>query len=173
KGETVAFFPLGRMNNVDLRDGWTASGTSQVLVAASDRTRLGISFFVLDPETLAVSHLAQSFVPAEVGDPYGMCLYRSRASSALFAFVTGKTGEIRQFSLTPRDTGEVEAALVRSFAVGSIAEGCVADDRTGRLYIAEETKGIWRYGAEPEAGDERTMIAPVDGAEIVPDIEGL
>ena len=173
EGQMKEFFPVGRMNNVDLREGWTAAGKTRVLIAASDRTQLGITFFMLDPETLAVSHLKQSFVPAEVGDPYGMCLYRSRTTSKLYAFVTGKTGDVRQFELKPRETGDVEAALVRSFAVGSIAEGCVADDRSGRLYIAEEMKGIWRYGAEPETGDARTMIAPVDGTQIVADIEGL
>jgi 3-phytase len=173
KGQTKEFFPVGRLNNVDLRDGWTEAGKTRVLIAASDRTRLGITFFLLDPETLAVSHLKGSFVAAEVGDPYGMCLYRSRTTSKLYAFVTGKTGDVRQFELRTRETGDVEAALVRSFAVGSIAEGCVADDRSGRLYLAEEMKGIWRYGAEPETGETRTMIAPVDGTHIVADIEGL
>ena len=173
KGEKVTFFPVGRMNNVDLRDGWTVGGKNHVLIVASDRTKLGMTFFTLDPETLTVSHLESSFVAAEVGDPYGMCLYRSPKSGTLSAFITGKTGDVRQFTLKPDATGKVEAALARSFAVGSIAEGCVADERSGALYIAEETIGIWRYAAEPDGGTERTMIAPVDGKDIVGDIEGL
>lgn len=173
-GKLLQFFEIGRLNNVDLRDGWTiAGGDSKVLVALSDRTKLGITFFALDPRTLAVSHLERSFVDAGVGDPYGLCLYRSRKAQVLYAFVTGKDGQVRQFALNPSSAGEVEATLVRSFAVGSIAEGCVADERTGALYIAEETKGIWRYGAEPDTGAERVMIAPVDGKDIVEDIEGL
>ncbi len=62
---------------------------------------------------------------------------------------------------------------MRSFAVGSIAEGCVADDRTGHLYIAEEMRGIWRYGAEPESLDKRDLVAAIDGVNLVADIEGL
>jgi len=173
KGEKVAFFPVGRLNNVDLRDGWTVDGKSLVLIAASDRTKLGMTFFTLDPETLAVAHLEGSFVAAEVGDPYGMCLYRSAKTGDLSAFVTGKTGEVRQFTLKPGAAGKVEASLARSFAVGSIAEGCVADERSGALYIAEETVGIWRYSAEPDGGADRGMVAPVDGRDIVADIEGL
>lgn len=173
KGDKVAFFPIGRMNNVDLRDGWMVDGRSQVLVVASDRTRLGLSFFTLDPETLAARHLEDAFVAANVGDPYGLCLYRSRKTSDLSAFVTGKTGEVRQFVLKPAASGKVEATLVRSLAVGSITEGCVADERSGALYLAEETVGIWRYSAEADGGAERRMIAPVDGVDIVPDIEGL
>jgi 3-phytase len=173
KGQSTAFFPVGKLNNIDLREGWDVDGKKQVLAAASDRSQLGITFFLLDPETLAASHLKASFVAADVGDPYGMCLYRSRKTSTLYAFVTGKTGEVRQFSLKPREGGDVDATLVRSLSLGSIAEGCVADDRTGVLYIAEEMKGIWRYNAEPESGTERNMLAAVDGKEIVPDVEGL
>lgn len=173
-GKMVEFFGVGRLNNVDLRDGWIAGGESKVLVAASDRTQLGISFFLLDPKSLAVSHQAGSFVAAGLGDPYGLCLYRSRKDRRLHAFVIGKDGEVRQFALEPGAAGEVKSSLVRSFAVGSIAEGCVADDRTGFLYIAEEMRGIWRYGAEPgDSPEGRSLLVAVDGADIIADIEGL
>jgi 3-phytase len=101
-----------------------------------------------------------------------MCLYKSRKDGRHHAFVIGKDGEVKQFALAPA-AGRIEGTLVRSFAVGSIAEGCVADDRTGHLYIAEENRGIWRYDAEPESGDKRDLVAAVDGVNLVPDIEGL
>lgn len=172
-GKMLEFFPVGRLNNVDLRDGWTISGAEKVLIAASDRTNLGVSLFLLDPKTLAVSHLPQSLIPADLTEPYGLCLYRSRRDQSHYAIVTGKDGEVRQFALSSKEDGGVAAKLVRSFSVGSIAEGCVADDRTGRLYIAEEQRGIWRYGAEPDSKDARDLIAGVDGTTFVPDLEGL
>lgn len=171
-GKVVEFFPIGRVNNVDLRTSWNVGGESKVLVAASDRTKLGISFFVLDPKTLVVQHLPESFISAGLGDPYGMCLYRSRKDGQHHAFVIGKDGEVRQFALTETG-GRIEGKLVRSFAVGSIAEGCVADDRTGHLYIAEEMRGIWRYGAEPASLEKRDLVAAIDGVNLVADIEGL
>lgn len=172
-GKMIEFFPVGRLNNVDLRDGWTVNGEERVLVAASDRTKLGITFFLLDPKALAVSPLPDSFIAAGLGDPYGLCLYKSRKDTRLHAVVIGKDGEVRQFALRPTPAGGVESQLVRTLAVGSIAEGCVADDRTGFLYIAEEGRGIWRYGAEPESGDARELVAAVDGVDFVADIEGL
>jgi 3-phytase len=90
----------------------------------------------------------------------------------LFAIVIGKDGEFRQFGLTASDQG-IKAELVRKFAFGSIAEGCVADDRTGILYVGDELRGIWKLGAEPDAGEQRELIAAVDGKELVADIEGL
>ncbi len=74
--------------------------------------------------------------------------------------------------MTPSDQG-IKADLVREFSFGSIAEGCVADDRTGVLYVGDELRGIWKLGAEPDAGDQRELIAKVDGKDLVADIEGL
>jgi len=175
-GKALQQFPIGRLNNVDLRTTWQladGTGKPKVLIAASDRTRLGISFFLLDPETLTVTHAESSFVATNVGDPYGMCLYYRSAGNAHFAFVTGKDGSVEQYELRPGPSNAIQATLVRRFEVGSIAEGCVIDDRNGNLYIAEELKGIWRYSADPQTGGTRTQIAGVDGNELVADVEGL
>lgn len=172
-GKLIEAFEIGRLNNVDLREGWTAGGESKVLIGTSDRTKLGITFFMLDPKSLKVTHLPESFIEAGLGDPYGLCFYRSRKDNRLYVFATGKDGEVRQFALTSDATGKVASTLVRSFPVGSISEGCVADDRTGHLYLAEEMKGIWRYGAEPEMGTTRDLIAAVDDKDLVADMEGL
>ncbi|MGE3582423.1 MAG: phytase, partial [Hyphomonadaceae bacterium] len=70
--------------------------------------------------------------------------------------------------------GRVRTNLVRSFAFGGQSEGCVADDETGVLYVAEEDVGLWRMGAEPEAGDARTSIATVEAnSALADDLEGV
>ncbi len=47
------------------------------------------------------------------------------------------TASIRQWKITA-EGGRAVAAPVREFTVGSIAEGCAADDETGALYVNEE-----------------------------------
>ncbi len=171
-GRKLDFLPLGRVNNVDLRSDFATDGGARVLVGASNRTQLGISLFLLDPATLKVTHQDQSFITTDLSDPYGFCMYRSAKTEALFAIVIGKDGEFRQYVLTAAGQG-IKAELVRKFAFGSIAEGCVADDRTGVLYVGDELRGIWKLGAEPDSGDQRELIAKVDGKDLVADIEGL
>jgi 3-phytase len=172
-GSERDFFAVGRVNNVDLRDGWkTAEGAGRVLIGASNRTQKGISFFELDPVTLQTTHNEVSFVATDLSDPYGFCMYRSAATGEVSAIVIGKDGEFRQFVLSATPTG-IAAKLVRQFGFGSIAEGCVADDRTGMLYVGDELRGIWRLGAEPNSGDARELIAKVDGVDLVEDIEGV
>jgi 3-phytase len=171
-GEKLDFLPVGRVNNVDLRDGFMTTAGSRVLIGASNRTKQGISLFLLDPSTLKITHEEASFIATDLTDPYGFCMYRSAKTGNLSAIVIGKDGEFRQFSLAMTDQG-MKAELVRKFAFGSIAEGCVADDRTGLLYVGDELRGIWKLSAEPDAGDQREMIAQVDGKDLVADIEGL
>jgi 3-phytase len=67
----------------------------------------------------------------------------------------------------------IRASRVRSFGVGSTAEGCVADHELGWLYVGEEDVGIWRYGAEPGAGEARTLVARVGENGLAADVEGL
>jgi hypothetical protein len=63
---------------------------------------------------------------------------------------------------------------VRSFALASEVEGCVADPDDRSLYIGEENVGIWRYGADPEARTNRTLGAATSPqAPLEADVEGL
>lgn len=170
KGQQLDFLDVGRVNNVDLREGWS-SGT--VLVGASNRTSRGVSVFLLDTGSGKVTHDESSFIATDLADPYGFCMYRSGRDKRLYAIVIGKDGEFRQFHLTATASGAVSAALVRKFSFGSIAEGCVADDRTGLLFVSDELRGIWKVGAEPDSGDAKQLIAAIDGVDLVADIEGL
>ena len=71
------------------------------------------------------------------------------------------------------DSAGVSAKEVRSFDLGSVAEGCVADDATGSLFIAEENVGIWRLAADPALGDMRVLIDKTEGGHLTADVEGL
>jgi 3-phytase len=62
---------------------------------------------------------------------------------------------------------------VRRFDVGTISEGCAADEATNALYIAEENVGLWRYGLDPATGAARTLIQPIAPGVLVADAEGL
>lgn len=174
-GALVAATPAGRVNNVDLRADVMIGGARGILVAASDRSTDPdgkIALYVLETGPVRLRHLAD--VPVEsdgVGEVYGFCLWRS-AANQIFAFVPFNDGDVRQYALDFSDAVP-RARLVREFKFDSQTEGCVADDRTGLLYVAEERRGIWRVGADPDAQDAPVLFAAVDASRLVPDIEGL
>ncbi|MEP7348882.1 MAG: phytase [Sphingorhabdus sp.] len=173
KGGALGFTPAPRLNNVDLRDGVMIGGQRGVIVAASDRLDImnaKIMLFRLD--TSAQKLVSLGAVPVGPGEAYGMCLWNRRSDNALFGFVVMKDGRIDQVALDlsgAQPTGRV----VRRMKLGTQSEGCVVDDRTGQLYVAEEDVGLWRFGADPSAPTQAIPITKADGTELVIDVEGL
>jgi len=160
-GKVLQLVPDGRMNNVDVRGD---------LVAASNRTDKTIALYRLDPATRKLARAGDP-VPTGFADPYGLCMYAD--ASGTYVFVNDKDGLYRQWRITTA-AGKTVAQQVREFNVGSMAEGCAADDETGALYVNEEDVAIWRYSAKPDGGDARRKVDGVDGPNgLVADLEAI
>jgi 3-phytase len=172
-GKQVSFTPSPRLNNVDLREGVTIGGKQAVLVAASDRqdeANAQMAMFQLD--TVAQKLVPLTTVPVGKGEAYGMCLWQRASDKALFAFLVLKDGRIDQLAFD-LSGAKPTAKVVRSMKLASQSEGCVADDRTGILYVAEEDVGIWSFEADPAGSAKASEFAKVDGKTLVADAEGL
>lgn len=170
-GRLLKFHPFGKLNNVDLRAGVPIAGKAGVLVAASDRgdkKRPVLRLYRLDPATPELLPIGSVALPD--GEAYGLCLYRH--SDRVDAIMVYEEGVVEQVALdlsgaTP--TGK----SVRHFDLGSRSEGCVADDRTGMVYVAEDKKAIWRFNADPAQPMTPSLFARIDGVNLHKDIEGL
>jgi 3-phytase len=170
-GKRVQSLPDGRMNNVDLRHGFQLDGAEVAIVAATNRTDRSIALYAVDANG-RLHDVAEGKIPTGMADPYGLCMYRNPAGE-IFVFANdGDSGVYKQWQLQARGN-KVGASIVREFAVGSQAEGCAADDGNGRLYIAEEDVGLWRYSAEPSGGSERVEVDRVKGGHLTDDAEGV
>ncbi|RIA45569.1 3-phytase [Hephaestia caeni] len=170
-GAKRSFIDAGRVNNVDLRDDVRIGGRAGILVVASDRSdpaHGNLALFRLDPVAARLEALGK--IPALAGEAYGLCLYR--AADALYAFLVMKDGTIGQIALD-LEGATPQGRLVRTLHLASQAEGCVADDRSGRLYVAEEDVGIWRFDAGAAGPVEATAVAKVDRVRLFDDVEGL
>lgn len=174
QGRVLQHLPDGKMNNVDLRAGFILGGEPIVLVAASDRTRKAIALYRLDTENRRLVGIADGIQPTGQGDPYGLCLYRSARSGKTYVFINDSNGEKRQWELVDAGNGRVRAVRVRDFAFSSQAEGCVADDVAGVLFVNEEDVGLWRLDAEPDGGAAMTAVDTVAGNPALrDDMEGV
>ena len=110
-------------------------------------------------------------ITTDVVEPYGFCF--ARRGTEIHAVLVGHEGEVRQFVLTADVAGTPVAREMRRFDVGTISEGCAADEATNALYITEENVGLWRYGLDPSTGAARTLIQPIAPGVLVADAEGL
>jgi 3-phytase len=173
-GAILQFLPEGLLNNVDVTEGLSLDDRPQVVLGASDRTpgKVGIALYAFDPAGQGDNGVRYwGSVTTDVVEPYGFCF--ARRGGEVHAILVGHEGELRQFVLTVAADGRPAARLVRSAEIGSISEGCVADEATDALYIAEENVGVWRYGLDPASGPARTMIQPIAPGVLVADAEGL
>ena len=172
-GRQIQYRPDGHLNNVDLRDRFPLGGRTVTLVTAGNRTDNSVAVYRVEVSTRTLRRVRHPGIRPGLST-YGSCMYHSRVDGRFYYFVTGDSGAVEQWRLLGNRRGEVSASRVRRFEVGSAAEGCVADDELGHLYVAEETKGIWRYGAEPAAGARRALVDSADpGGRLVADVEGL
>jgi 3-phytase len=171
RGMIVQFRHEGQIGNVDLREGFPLGGRNVVLVGANNRSSNTIMFWELEPATRRLTPITARSI-GTVSPNYGFCMYKSPSNGRFYAYVSqAGGGQLEQYELFDAG-GSVDATKVRSVDVGSQAEGCVADDELARLYVGEEDVAIWRYGAEPSSGSDRTPVDHV-GGHVVADVEGL
>ena len=165
---------IGRLNNVDLRDGFMLNGRSTSLVIATNRTLGGIEIYAVDVESRMLVDIAASPILSNVEEVYGVCMYISPVSAKYYVFInSADTGEVEQHELIEQD-GQIVTEVVRTLVVGSQTEGCVVDDENSVVYIGEEAIGLWKFNAEPDGGDELTLIdSTEEGGHLTADVEGV
>lgn len=163
----------GRINNVDLRYGFILGGESVDVVVASNRTTQIINIWKVDPVSRTLVDASNGAFPTEMGDPYGACMYKSAESGEFYVFINDTDGLVKQWQLQDAGNGRIGASVVREFSVGSQTEGCVADDELGYLYVGEEDVALWKYSAEPDGGEARTMVDNTDTGNLTDDVEGV
>lgn len=171
EGREIQLVAAGRLNNVDVRYDFPFRNGPADIAAASNRSFNAISFYRVDPASGRWKDVSARTVSSKLEEVYGLCMYRSMRSGKFYVIVTSKEGHVEQWELFCSRDSLVDAQLVRQFRLGGPVEGCVADDETGYLYMAEENFGIWKYYAEPVAPDRR-LVADTNKV-LSAQIEGL
>ena len=174
KGKELSSVKVGKPNNVDVRYNFSLGGEKIDFCAATDRAnKNGMIIYKIDRETGALSDIAARDIHAKMKTVYGFSLYNNLKNGKFYALIVGTNGEFEQYELFDNGKGKIDAKLVRSFEVGSISEGLVADDEYGYFYVSEENVGVWKYSADPAAGDKRVLVDSVGKGNLIADVEGL
>lgn len=164
KGAQKHFIPAPGLNNVDLID----LPDGRVLVAASDRsdlTKVQLFLALLDTGTGKLTSAGKIVVGP--GEGYGICMIKPAGAEGVIAFSAPKGGTIYRTVITEANGSFSGTTLAQ---IPTQTEGCIADPRTGTLFIGEEDAGIWAIDIATGA---KRMVAPVDNKMLVADVEGL
>jgi 3-phytase len=167
QGRQTQLLESGRLNNVDLRQNVLLDGARHDLALATQRDDNTIVLFTIDGSGVVAETVR---FPTGLEKIYGICVYQP-AGGGLEAFVNDKDGTFQHYRIGRRD-GAFTSTLLRSFKVATQPEGCVADDRTGRLFVGEEKRGVWALPAAADKGSDMSMVLPVGGV-LTADVEGM
>ncbi|MCM2564628.1 phytase [Janthinobacterium kumbetense] len=167
QGKQTQLLEVGRLNNVDVRQNISLGGSKVDLAVATQRDDNSMMLFTIN----ASGDVAEAGrFPTGLKSIYGMCLYQP-ASGGVQAFINDKDGTFQQYSIG-LEGNKFSATRLRSFKVATQPEGCVADDANARLFLGEETRGIWTTSADAAKPDALTMVLPV-GTQLKADVEGM
>ncbi|MCX7290560.1 phytase [Janthinobacterium sp.] len=167
QGKQTQLLEVGRLNNVDVRQNMQLGGSKVDLAVATQRDDNSMMLFTINADGVVAE--AGRF-PTGLKSIYGMCLYQP-ASGGVEAFINDKDGTFQQYSIG-LEGNKFSATLLRSFKVATQPEGCVADDANARLFLGEETRGVWTTSADAAKPDALAMVLPV-GAHLTADVEGM
>ncbi|WP_282364802.1 phytase [Pseudomonas sp. PS01297] len=168
QGKRVQHLPVGRLNNVDVRPGFTLGSHTVDLAVATNRDHNSLSVFSIDRESGVLKAVGEIATP--VKDIYGLCLFKA-PSGEIYSFANDKDGTFVQHRLFAKGD-QVQGELVRQFKVPTQPEGCVADDQRQRLFLGEEDVAVWAVDARPDQPATLTSVIKV-GEQVHDDIEGL
>ncbi len=174
EGKELAFYPTGRINNIDVTYSFQLGKQKIDLVGCTNRSEQSVNLYQVMPDGTLKDIAARKLLVDTilVKDVYGFCFYKSQKH---YLFLNGKNGMVQQFELIATDTNTIDLKLARQFSFQSQTEGMVADEFFKVLYIGEEDKGIWRISAEPDSGNQPELVAQSgeENPKIRFDVEGL
>jgi len=146
-------------------------GRKTILVGASirnDPKAAQIGLYRLDPDNAELTLMGK--YSAGPGEAYGFC-FGQDSGGEVSAYMIAKAGNVRELKLSFA-VGIPNATITREHKLTTQPEGCVVDDRTGRLFVGEENAAIWLYDLNADALEPQ-RFADVNGRELVADVEGL
>lgn len=170
-GKRLYSYKIGRVNNVDIRDGFLLNDEKIAVVTASNRTHNTISILVVKP-TGELEEISARPIKSNLSEVYGLGMYKSKKTAKIYVFMVGKEGGIEQWELFENNT-KIDAKLVRSFSLKSQGEGIVADDYYAKVYIGEEDNALWKFNAEPDTSNDAVKVISTKDKNMKSDFEGV
>ena len=158
---------MGRMNNIDVAYGFPLGGEVVDIALATDRNEEKIRAFRLPDMT----PIDDGGIPTFVGETddrraMGLAIYTRPSDGAFFAIVSRKFGVsgayLWQYLLEDAGDGTIKATKVRAFGEfvgGKEIEAVAVDNELGYVYYSDETAGIHKYLADPDAPDADQELA--------------
>jgi 3-phytase len=155
---------------VMVRYGFDFGGKRAPLVLAYDPVRSALVGFTIEQERLRRLPGAPVLADDELT---GLCGFTSPITGRMYALGMTDSGQMLQWELFAK-SGELQARLVRSVALGKGVEYCAVDDPSATMYYGDEALGVMSLPVGPETDPTRVIVdlaAPRGG--IAEEVKGV
>jgi len=171
---------IGRPNNVDIAYGFPFNGETIDIAVVTERMEQRVRVFRLP----GLEPIDNGDLTVFDGDtqraPMGIALYKRPRDNAFFIFVGGKSGPeegyIGQYRLEDGGQGSLRMLPVRQFGKYSgkkEIESIAVDTELGYVYYSDETVGVRKYHADPDAAGAGKELALFATQGFASDHEGI
>ncbi|GAB60280.1 phytase [Rheinheimera nanhaiensis] len=131
--------------------------TEALLLAAMDVNSNSLFLWRFSPkQTPSLQLLQRRLISSRVVDD--LCFYHSTENQQLSLFLMGGRGGADQLLLQQQQQWLAQPLVIRELNIPYDSTACSVDQQSGALYIAEADRAIWRYQAEPEADEGRSLV---------------
>lgn len=168
-GNMIKSYKFGRINNVDVFQEFNVGGEKFPLVIGSNRTDNTIFLGRLYSDG-SIKKIFKNDPKSFIEEVYGITSYNSNNND--YVFISGKDGTLEQW-LIEDNKGSINMSLIRTIKFNSIVEGLVSDAYYKKLYVAEETVGLWEININPNIDLNKKLIFNTDKRYFKPDFEGV
>lgn len=153
KGAAVLAQVDGKFNRLKLQ----ALTEDTALLAAIETDSNTLYLWQLNPlAQQPLSLLQQQLITSRVVED--LCFYHSSENQQLSVFLLGDRGGADQLLIQQQQQWLTQPLTIRELNIPYDSSACAVDAPEGALYIAEADRAIWRYQAEPEADEGRSML---------------
>jgi len=168
-GDLIKSYTFGRINNVDIFQEFNVGEEKFPLVIGSNRTDNTIFLGRLYSDG-SIKKILKNDPKSFIEEVYGITSYNSNDMD--YVFISGKDGTLEQW-LIEDNKGTINMNLIRTIKFHSIVEGLVSDSYYEKLYVAEETVGLWEININPNIDLNKKLIFDTDKRYFKPDFEGV
>jgi 3-phytase len=171
-GKHLSALSDAQVDYVDVSPAFSLNGDPRTLIVGYDSKQGALDTFIVDPASKAVSRVSPR--PLETGSEVtGLCTYHSPRTGRHYVFAATDDGFLQQWELFEKH-GKVDGGLVRMLPFGVGVGYCAVDNRSGVVYVTEETVGIWKLAAEPESDPARELVDEVGArGQLAEEVKGV
>ena len=173
---------LLRPNNVDIAYDVSISGKKVDIAVTTERYANRLRVYRL-PEMAAIDGGGIPVFEGEAArECMGVALYTRERDGTLFAIVgrsdagAPRTGYLAQYQITDDGKGVLRGRKVRNFGTWSgrkEIEAIAVDNELGYVYYSDETFGVRKYQADPDAPNADRELAVIGASGFAEDHEGI